>query len=54
MVLHKMIKIIFSDSKIYVYNEVLGQVVEHSESVRFELTYFRNDFGVHVICLYLK
>ena len=27
---------IFSDSKIYVYNEVLGQVVEHSESVRFE------------------
>ena len=24
-----------SDSKIYVYNEVLGQVVEHSESVRW-------------------
>ena len=28
--------LIFLDSKIYVYNEVLGQVVEHSESVRFE------------------
>ena len=47
----------FSDSKIYVYNEVLGQVVEHSESVRFELflnSYFRNDPGVHIIYLYLK
>ena len=25
---------LYIDSKIYVYNEVLGQVVEHSESVR--------------------
>ena len=26
---------LYIDSKIYVYNEVLGQVVEHSESVRY-------------------
>ena len=25
---------LYIDSKIFVYNEVLGQVVEHSESVR--------------------
>ena len=28
---------LYIDSKIYVYNEVLGQVVEHSESVRYGL-----------------
>ena len=41
---------IFLDSKIYVYNEVLGQVVEHSESVRFEkvLTQIRDNFGGQV------
>ena len=26
---------LYIDSKIYVYNEVLGQVVEHTESVRW-------------------
>ena len=26
---------LYIDSKIYVFNEVLGQVVEHSESVRY-------------------
>ena len=29
---------LYIDSKIYVYNEVLGQVVEHSESVRSCIT----------------
>ena len=29
---------LYIDSKIYVYNEVLGQVVEHSESVRSYIT----------------
>ena len=28
---------LYIDSKIFVYNEVLGQVVEHSESVRFDM-----------------
>ena len=26
---------LYIDTKIYVYNEVLGQVVEHTESVRW-------------------
>ena len=29
---------LYIDTKIYVYNEVLGQVVEHTESVRWEYT----------------
>ena len=29
---------LYIDSKIYVYNEVLGQVVEHTESVRWKYT----------------
>ena len=29
---------LYIDTKIYVYNEVLGQVVEHTESVRWECT----------------
>ena len=30
---------LYIDTKIYVYNEVLGQVVEHTESVRWEYTF---------------
>ena len=30
---------LYIDTKIYVYNEVLGQVVEHTESVRWGYTF---------------
>ena len=41
---------LYIDSKIYVYNEVLGQVVEHTESVRWgaELLAFILEFEANL------